>query len=222
MKKTLLLLTAAFCLVQPIFAQSWNFTGPQFIQVSGTNTTSNMGLMVQGSTGIPGIIAVEGNGNSAFYGMAATATNYMVIGLVPPTGAGYSAITIDGLNHVGINTWNTTNYLFTCAGTAAFDQVTVTNIAGSNNPKATPWADYVFAKNYHLQPLDSLSAYIKANSHLPGIPTSEEVQKNGLNLGASQAQLLEKIEQLTLYTIDLQEQMKKMQQKIDELSKTRQ
>jgi len=84
----------------------------------------------------------------------------------------------------------------------------------------------VFAKNYHLQPLDSLSAYIEANSHLPGIPTSEEVQKNGIDLGASQARLLEKIEQLTLYTIDLQKQLTamqqqndKMQQKIDELSK---
>lgn len=181
--------------------------------------------MVQGGTGTPGIIAVEGNGTSAFYGMAATVTNYMVIGLVPPTGAGYSAITIDGSNHVGINTWNTTNYLFTCAGTAAFEQVTVKSLAG-NNPKAIPWADYVFAKNYHLQPLDSLSAYIEANSHLPGIPTSEEVQKNGIDLGASQARLLEKIEQLTLYTIDLQKQLTamqqqndKMQQKIDELSK---
>jgi len=136
MKKTLLLLTAALFLAQSIFAQPWNFTGPQFIQVPAGNP-SNMGLMVQGGTGTPGIIAVEGNGTSAFYGMAATVTNYMVIGLVPPTGAGYSAITIDGSSHVGINTWNTTNYLFTCAGTAAFEQVTVKSLAG-NNPKAIP------------------------------------------------------------------------------------
>jgi hypothetical protein len=86
-----------------------------------------------------------------------------------------------------------------------FDQVTVMNVSG-NNPKATPWADFVFDKTYRLLPLDSLSKFIKANSHLPGIPTSEEVGKKGIDLGATQAKLLEKIEQLTLYTIDLQSQ----------------
>jgi len=132
-------------------------------------------------------------------------SGYLMIGTNGGNQPTMSPLNIDLSGNIGINTLNTSGYKFNCAGTAVFDQVTVANFSG-NNPKATPWADYVFDKTYHLTPLDSLSAFIKANNHLPGIPTSEEVQKTGIDLGATQAKLLEKIEQLTLYTIDLQKQ----------------
>jgi hypothetical protein len=119
-------------------------------------------------------------------------------------------INIDYTGHVGINTLNTSGYTFNVNGTAVFDGVTVTTFA-SNNPKAAPWADYVFDKGYQLPSLQSLAAYIAANHHLDGIPTTAEVQKNGLDLGANQAKLLEKIEQLTLYTIQLQQQVDSLQ-----------
>ncbi len=93
----------------------------------------------------------------------------------------------------------------------------------------TPWADYVFSKYYQLPSLESIAAYIKANKHLPGIPSAAEVEKNGIDLGVNQARLLEKIEQLTLYTIELQKQVESLktenekfaslQQQIDELKK---
>ena len=132
-------------------------------------------------------------------------SGYLMIGTNGGSQPTKSPINIDLSGNIGINTLNTTGYKFNCAGTAVFDQVTVANFSG-NNPKATPWADYVFDKTYHLLPLDSLSTFIKTNNHLPGIPTADEVQKNGIDLGATQAKLLEKIEQLTLYTIDLQNQ----------------
>ena len=59
---------------------------------------------------------------------------------------------------------------------------------------ATGWSDYVFADDYDLMPLNEVEAYIQANGHLPEVPSAEEVEANGLSLGASQALLLKKIE----------------------------
>ena len=65
------------------------------------------------------------------------------------------------------------------------------------------WADYVFAKDYSLMPLKDLEKFIKINGHLPNIPKAEEVVKEGIDLGAMDAKLLEKIEELTIHTIEL-------------------
>lgn len=81
----------------------------------------------------------------------------------------------------------------------------------SKKVKVTPtgWADYVFEENYPLLSLKEVENYIKANKHLPDIPSADEVAKDGLDLGDNQAILLRKIEELTLYTI---EQNKKMEE----------
>lgn len=65
------------------------------------------------------------------------------------------------------------------------------------------WADYVFAKEYKLKPLHEVEAYINENKHLEGIPTTDEVQKDGIDVAPVTAKLLEKIEELTLYMIEL-------------------
>lgn len=65
-----------------------------------------------------------------------------------------------------------------------------------------PWADYVFDNNYRLRTLDELENFVNENKHLPEIPSADEVQKNGIDLGGNQALLLKKIEELTLYVID--------------------
>lgn len=68
------------------------------------------------------------------------------------------------------------------------------------NPSAVP--DYVFQPGYDLKSLAEVEAYIKANSHLPGIASATEIGANGQDVGAMQLSLLEKIEELTLYTIE--------------------
>ena len=65
------------------------------------------------------------------------------------------------------------------------------------------WADYVFDKNYNLMPLDELEKFILTNKHLPTVPKAEEVVKTGIDLGQMNSKLLEKVEELTLYTIDI-------------------
>ncbi len=73
--------------------------------------------------------------------------------------------------------------------------------------------DYVFNKEYDLMPLYKLEKYIAENKHLPNIPSAKEVKENGgINLGEMNIKLLEKVEELTLYVIELKKQ-------IDELKK---
>ncbi|QEC79315.1 hypothetical protein [Mucilaginibacter ginsenosidivorax] len=66
----------------------------------------------------------------------------------------------------------------------------------------TGWADYVFDKSYELPSLTDIKTYIDQNHHLPEIPSEQEVAKNGINLGEMNKLLLKKVEELTLYLIE--------------------
>ncbi len=72
------------------------------------------------------------------------------------------------------------------------------------------WPDYVFDKKYELRPLEELRKYIAANKHLPNIPSAAEVEKNGIEVGDMQRKMMEKIEELTLYVLELQNQVNEL------------
>jgi len=74
------------------------------------------------------------------------------------------------------------------------------------------WSDFVFDDGYQLPTLAELERYVTANRHLPGIPTAKEVEEGGVDLGEMNALLLQKIEELTLYIIDLQKQIDELKQ----------
>jgi trimeric autotransporter adhesin len=76
------------------------------------------------------------------------------------------------------------------------------------------WADFVFDKNYQLKSLTEVEQYVKKNHHLEGIPSAKEVLENGVELLEMNAKLLQKIEELTLYTIELNKQNKVMQDRL--------
>ncbi|MDR2010641.1 MAG: hypothetical protein LBQ22_09185 [Bacteroidales bacterium] len=67
-----------------------------------------------------------------------------------------------------------------------------------------PFPDYVFSKEYKLMPLGELENFILANKHLPNVPSAKEVEETGINMGSLSNILLEKVEELTLYTIQQQ------------------
>jgi hypothetical protein len=69
------------------------------------------------------------------------------------------------------------------------------------------WNDYVFHDDYKLMPLSELESFVNANKHLPEIPSEKEVIENGINIGEMNALLLKKIEELTLYVIELKKQL---------------
>jgi hypothetical protein len=69
------------------------------------------------------------------------------------------------------------------------------------------WADYVFANDYKLKPLSEVETYLKENKHLPNVPSADELVKDGLDLGKMQATQMEKIEELTLYMIEMKKEI---------------
>jgi len=75
------------------------------------------------------------------------------------------------------------------------------------------WADYVFAPGYHLTPLTEVATFVSKNHHLPNVPSANEVVKSGVNLAAMDAKLLEKIEELTLYIIELENRITSLEDK---------
>jgi hypothetical protein len=84
---------------------------------------------------------------------------------------------------------------------------------------AATWADFVFDKNYELPKLKDVAKYIEKNHHLPGIPSASELQETGINVGEMQTLQMQKIEELTLYMIEMDKKMEAMQAEITNLKK---
>jgi hypothetical protein len=80
-----------------------------------------------------------------------------------------------------------------------------------------PWADYVFNKDYPLRSLASLKNYISQNHRLPDLPSAIEVEKQGINIGEINTLLVKKVEELTLYLIDLKKENEKLNQRLKRL-----
>jgi hypothetical protein len=77
----------------------------------------------------------------------------------------------------------------------------------------TGWPDYVFKKEYKLPTLTEVEKHIKKEGHLKDIPSEKEALKNGIHLGKMNAKLLQKIEELTLYTIQQQKAIEEEKKK---------
>ena len=78
----------------------------------------------------------------------------------------------------------------------------------------TGWSDFVFKEGYRLMPLEEVAGYIEANGHLPGIPSEWRVMEEGVSLGEMQSKLLQKIEELTLYLIELKKENQALKREI--------
>ncbi len=74
------------------------------------------------------------------------------------------------------------------------------------------WADHVFEKGYALLPLSKLKEYVRKNRHLPEVPTAKEVAEKGVDMDAMQVTLLKKVEELTLYIMELKEEIELLKQ----------
>ncbi len=81
------------------------------------------------------------------------------------------------------------------------------------------WADYVFGNDYKLMPLNKVGKYIEQNKHLPGIPTTATITREGLDVGSGQTMLLRKIEELTLYLLQQNKVLEQQQKEINTLKK---
>jgi hypothetical protein len=77
------------------------------------------------------------------------------------------------------------------------------------------WADFVFSPDYKLRSIDELKLFILTHKHLPDVPTEKEVLKDGIEVGDMNKILLQKIEELTLYIIQLKEELDEVKKKVN-------
>jgi hypothetical protein len=109
----------------------------------------------------------------------------------------YMRLNQDG--NLGIGTTNPGIYKLAVKGKIRAEEIKV----------ETGWADYVFKEGYDLPTLEEVEQHIKETGHLINIPSAKEVEENGIELGEMNKLLLEKIEELTLYVIELKKEVDK-------------
>ncbi len=116
---------------------------------------------------------------------------------------------INGKTCIGTNNFDANDGLLNVNGNITAEDIKVTDVVT---------ADYIFEKDYKLLNIDSLALFIKQNEHLPNIPSADEMKQNGITLAKMNGLLLQKIEELTLYMIELKkenEKLKEQGKKID-------
>lgn len=113
---------------------------------------------------------------------------------------------ITNTGSVGVGTATTGSFKLAVEGTIGTREIKVTS--------TNPWPDYVFRPGYALPKLGDLENYVQTNQHLPGIPSAEEIKKDGgVALGEMNRKLLEKVEELTLHIIQLNKRIEQLEQK---------
>lgn len=109
-----------------------------------------------------------------------------------------------------VTTWPGGSYKLVVDGKIGAEAVKV-------DADGSTWGDFVFEKDYELLPLDSLNTFVDLEKHLPGIPTADEVDKDGIDLGEMQRLQMIKLEELTLYVLQLSKENKELKKELEEV-----
>ncbi len=142
-------------------------------------------------------------------------TRNKTAGLVIGAHADNTALRIDAKGNVGIgtnllkNTYNNVSDYFRLAvkGSIRAQEIVV----------ETGWADFVFEDDYNLKEIEDVAKFIIKNNHLPDVPSANYIKKNGVKVGEMQKIQMQKIEELTLYTIQQQSQLQTQNSLINKL-----
>jgi len=185
-------------------------------EIARFTSTGRLGIGVTSPSSV--LHVVDKNGGFFFDGSSTLYNRIKSTAVVPETpkplliSAQLSGTTpdiyINTSGNVGVGTMNPTSKL-TVAGNINSREVKVTVDAG---------ADFVFENNYNLPSLDSVDKYIKENKHLPEIASADEMKKDGINLSEMNIKLLQKMEEMTLYMIEMKkenEQLKNNQKNLE-------
>lgn len=172
----------------------------------GIGTTPSQALDVVGRTQIrsssssAGTWYADNSGSaSAFFGLDGTSSSSS-LGIYH---GGQWRLLVSSTGNVGIGTSltsNPNNYKLAVNGTIGSKEVKV-------ETSSATWPDYVFKPDYKLNSIEQVDLFIKENGHLPGVPTAKDIEHNGQALGEMNTILLKKIEELTLYVIDLKKEI---------------
>lgn len=177
---------------------------------------------------------VVGSNTTAAFGKFTVETPNNSFGMSHISTGGNILATNIGGTSAGIGTFSNTNMRIFCnSASRIFIAAATGNVGiGTDNPTyklsvlgnirstevvvETGWADYVFDEHYQLNPLTEVEKFIHQYKHLPNIPSAKEVEENGLHLGDTQKKMMEKIEELTLYLIETNKKIEKLEQVIRE------
>lgn len=176
-------------------------TGTKAFRIRATNTLGiatplavNIKIRsINFNTGYNSYITTGNESNSI--GLLPMTFNWsLVVGNTITSEPGILAIYAANNGNVGIGTSSPLDKL-SVKGKISAHEIKVTTAAAD-------WPDYVFNDDHQLMPLDSLAKFVKENKHLPNIAPAKSVEENGVALGELNRQLLQKIEEMTLYLID--------------------
>jgi len=160
-------------------------------------------------------IALQWTPSTVFIGteklpMLLTSYNTIAIKGLTGTKSGFTFSGTEKTKAIVVN--NTTNnknsFVVYGNGTVNAKKIYAEEIEVLPTVNGNKWPDYVFEENYNLRSMEELHSYITENKHLPDVPSAEEIANGSMNLAEMNVTLLKKIEELTLYVIDLQEQIK--------------
>lgn len=182
------------------------------VEVSMTGTTAELAVArcngCYSSNAILGDAITRGNSNGSF--IISNEHNGNIKFETGNVAEGTSKIQmlINNIGNVGIGTGNST--------LNPLEKLAVNGLIHTKEVKVDliGWPDYVFEEDYKLLSLTELEKSIKENKHLPGIPTANEVEENGLNLGEINKKLIQKIEELTLYIIEMNKEIEALKSKL--------
>jgi hypothetical protein len=174
----------------------------------GTNPGVAGLVNLHSSTSKPGIVLEQSNAVDYQYGYFVKSDNSnskLYSGVNSVTNKEVFVVYADG--RVGIGSGNTP-YTLSVDGSIGARFIKV---------ELNSWADYVFKPEYNLMPIEEVDAFIKTNGHLPNVPSEKDVIKNGVNLGEMDAILLEKIEEMMLYIIQLKSENEELRIQINKI-----
>lgn len=174
-----------------------------FVQLSGdnlrvgTNSSNDLGSFVVRTNGADRFL-VDALGVAAFNNNVVMTANAFINGNARA-----------GTLNVGTSL-NTAGYIVRIGGKMICEEVKVKLISSG-------WPDYVFSDKYKLPTLQELQSFIQKNKHLPNIPSAAEVEKEGIDLGDMQKRMMEKIEELTLYILQLEKKNQELNLRVANL-----
>lgn len=182
--------------------------GSTTLQVNGSiRTSAAVAIAKGGSSAIDAQLYFMNNTGSRAFNLQLTEGDYPGLAMWRfSDGYWYEAMRIVSNGNVGIGTTDPKGHKLAVAGSIIAEKVKVKTYAN--------WPDFVFNDDYKLPSLQQLEAFVLANKHLPEIPSAKEMAENGHDLGEMNKKLLQKVEELTLYLIDLQKQVNAQKEEI--------
>lgn len=183
------------------------------ISNSGTNTSFSVSGLSPNTTYTFTVRAADAAGNVSGNSNAVSVTTLSDIGGTNYTSQNANLDTVDWLardlfatRNLGVGTQNTRGFTMAVAGGILAEELTIELQAN--------WPDYVFNKGYTLPTLEVVERHIQERGHLINVPSASEIKASGLKVGEMQSVLMEKIEELMLYTIEQEKRIKALEAEI--------